>query len=327
MKYEVEHLDTYPPNPREGLDPRPWLRAQAAQAGSLADAALAVGRLEAMLTGMDKRAHAGAIHRLALIETEAMLWADGMPLRREEIGRDYLDARADTDLEAMRLARWAIRRLEGQGALEDLRGFLSLHRIEGMAGMGGDLAPRPAGVAFDETAAAFLGTVRPFDRLHPLARGPVMVQLWRLAGLSFPGRITEAAVWSGRHMAVSTTLPFLPLGQHGRSVWVRGGDIGSCLGAHLEAVHRGADQAWRLLMRIVEWAEAAQRMTCQIKGDTAVKVIAVLAAHPLVSAPMVETEAGISRITAERMLNRMTGMGLIREITGAGRFRLWMVAE
>ena len=37
----------------------------------------------------------------------------------------------------------------------------------------------------------------------------------------------------------------------------------------------------------------------------------------------VEAEAGISRITAERMLNRLAQMGLTREVTGGSRFRFW----
>lgn len=54
--------------------------------------------------------------------------AQGTPLRREEIGRDLMEARASTDLDAMKQARWAIRRLEGQTRLDDLRSFLALHR-------------------------------------------------------------------------------------------------------------------------------------------------------------------------------------------------------
>ncbi|MDF3607057.1 hypothetical protein PE067_13495 [Paracoccus sp. DMF-8] len=37
----------------------------------------------------------------------------------------------------------------------------------------------------------------------------------------------------------------------------------------------------------------------------------------------VATRAGVSRITAERLLARMQAMGLIREATGATRYRLW----
>ncbi|QDA36969.1 DUF1403 family protein (plasmid) [Paracoccus liaowanqingii] len=36
-----------------------------------------------------------------------------------------------------------------------------------------------------------------------------------------------------------------------------------------------------------------------------------------------ETRAGISRPTAERMLKRLNELGLTREVTGNRRFRLW----
>ncbi|QDA35727.1 hypothetical protein E4191_16310 (plasmid) [Paracoccus liaowanqingii] len=73
---------------------------------------------------------AGARERLVNIEVEveAMLRAQGLMLGRDEIGRELMEARAASDPEALRLARWAVRRLEGQGALMDLPAFLGLHR-------------------------------------------------------------------------------------------------------------------------------------------------------------------------------------------------------
>ena len=105
------------------FDASAWFSAEAGQAAELARAAFALGRLEGAVAALEPEARAGANRRLALIEVEAMLWAQGTPLRREEIGRDLMEARAGADLEAMRLARWGIRRLEGQGDARDLRGF------------------------------------------------------------------------------------------------------------------------------------------------------------------------------------------------------------
>jgi len=79
------------------------------------------------------------------------------------------------------------------------------------------------------------------------------------------------------------------------------------------------------LKRVSDWADRARRETAGIKGDNPARVIAGLAAHPLMSTAMVETATGISRDTAERLLARMQAMGLLREITGARRFRLWSV--
>lgn len=92
-------------------DPRVWLAAQPGLLGALAQAARSIGRLEATLAALPAGEADGARQRLALIEVEPMLSALG----RGEIGRDLLEARAGSDPEGIRLARRAIRRLEGQG--------------------------------------------------------------------------------------------------------------------------------------------------------------------------------------------------------------------
>lgn len=300
-----------------------WLRAQNAHSGLLARASGAVGRLDATLAAMTQEARDGAIRRLALIEIESMLWAQGSPLRREEIGRELMDARAATDLDAMRLARWGLRRLEGQGRLDDLRGFLGLHRQEA-AGLAESLAARPVGAAFDEGGAEYLDAHAGLDGIEPIARAPALLMAWRLADLSAPECLTEPACWTGRDMAAGCeALTFVPLGRAGRRVWIDGGPAEQRMGRHLEAVLQGTIEARRELKRISDWAERARRATDRIKGDNPGRVIAVLAAHPLMTTAMVETTTGISRDTAERLLARMQDMGLLREITGARRYRLW----
>jgi Fic family protein len=92
---------------------------------------------------------------------------------------------------------------------------------------------------------------------------------------------------------------------------------------HLAALATGARAGREEIRRLEAWAAEARQATAVIRGANAGRVIAVLAARPLVSAEDVATGAGISRMTAERMLNRMTNLGVIREITGASRFRLW----
>lgn len=318
----------------EGVDPALWRLAQASLSLVLAEAAQALGRLEGQIAALPAAVRKGAIHRLALLEVEAMLWAQGIPLARDEIGRDLMDLRAGTDLEALHLARWAIRRLEGQGGLADLRGFLGLHRPANAPAPAGDLAPRPTGEAFDASAAAFLAGAERLSGLHPLTRAPALRLLWRLAGLSPPGLRIEAAVWSARAMIGDRTgtgaagggLSFVPLGRAGRIVWIMGGDPAEQSARHLEAVRDGCGEARAQLIRLAAWSETAAAATAPLKGDNPDRVLAVLLAHPLASAAMVETQAGISRLTAERQLNRLTGMGLIREVTGTKRFRLWAAA-
>ena len=297
-----------------------WRQAQAGLAVPLAEAAAALGRLDATLAALPAEAAAGAVARLALAETEAMLWAGGMVLPREEIGRDALDARAASDPEAMRLARWALRRLEGQGALTDLPGFLGLHRRAGeTAG-----AARLRGPDFARGAAEYLARLAAGGALHPLVQGCLAGLLWRQAGLSPPDRVIEPAVHAARLMAQGCErLSFAPLGPAGRRVWTAGGAVEERLAAHLAALSTGARASREEIRRIEAWAAEARRATAGIRGENAGRVIAVLAARPLASAEDVAAGAGISRMTAERMLNRMTELGVIREITGASRFRLW----
>jgi hypothetical protein len=311
-------------DPRTAADPadlEAWLRAQAALAVPLAEAAGALGRLDATLAGLTPEAAAGAVTRLALAEIEAMLWAGGIVLPREEIGRDALDARAASDPEAMRLARWALRRLEGQGALTDLPGFLGLHRT---AGSEPGAAARLRGPDFARGAADYLARLAAAAELHPMVRGCLAGLLWRQAGLSPPDRVIEPAVHAARLMAQGCErLSFAPLGPAGRRVWTAGGAVEERLAAHLAALSTGARASREEIRRIEAWAAEARRATAAIRGENAGRVIAVLAARPLASAEDVATGAGISRMTAERMLNRLTEMGVFREITGASRFRLW----
>jgi hypothetical protein len=315
--------------PPDLADSAAWRQAQAALAVPLAEAAGALGRLDATLAALDGEAATGAATRLALAETEAMLWAGGIVLPREEIGRDALDARAASDPEAMRLARWALRRLGGQGALTDLPGFLGLHRGAGALagsepGAVSGTAARLRGPDFERGAAGYLSRLDAAAELHPLVRGALAGLLWRQAELSPPERVIEQAVYTARMMAQGCErLPFVPLGAAGRRVWTAGGPVAERLAGHLAAVASGARAGREEIRRLEAWAAEARCATAGIRGQNAGRVIAILAARPLVSAEDVATGAAISRMTAERMLNRMTAMGVIREITGAARFRLW----
>lgn len=308
------------------FDASAWFSAEAGQAAELARAAFALGRLEGAVAALEPEARAGANRRLALIEVETMLWAQGTPLRREEIGRDLMEARAGADLEAMRLARWGIRRLEGQGDARDLRGFLGLHRAA-VSGLDALLATRPTGRDFDAAVAEFRDLAGQVAGLSPLVRAAALRVLWRLCGLSAPEMLAEPATWTARDMAEGCeALRFVPLGRHGRGVWVDGGSPAERVARHLAAVTAGIQDARHELARVADWQARALEAMAGVKGENAGRVIRALAAHPLLNAAMLEESAGISRDTAERMLSRMKALGLAREITGGRRFRLWMLA-
>ncbi len=303
------------------IDPAAWVAGQGAQAADLARAAMAVGRLDEVVAAVGP----SAITRLAALEVEAMLWAAGTPLKREEIGRDLTSLREGADLAAHRLARWALRRLEGQGALHDLRGFLGLHRAE-VPGLDEAVAPRPMGIAFDEAAAGFGEMMDALDA-HPITRAAFARSAWRLADLSPDTDLIEAATWSARLMAEGcAALPFVPMGSFGRRVWHGSVPVAERLGDHYRAVADGATAARLALVRLRDWSDRARAATAGIKGDSAARVIAALVAAPLATTEAVERAAGISRDTSERLLARMDGMGLVREITGTRRFRLWTAA-
>ncbi|WP_176562874.1 hypothetical protein [Paracoccus liaowanqingii] len=154
-------------------DPQPWLVAQAAQASALADAARDLGRLEATLLTLPAADAAGARERLVHIEVEAMLRAQGLMLGRDEIGRELMEARAASDPEPLRLARWAVRRLEGQGALADLPAFLGLHRraaSDEPSSTSMDL--RLQGREFDGAAVEFSGGSRCLNSVAPAGARP-----------------------------------------------------------------------------------------------------------------------------------------------------------
>lgn len=312
------------PLPRAGapdlLALAPWLAAQSGLALALADAALAVGRLDADLAGLPPERRAGFQRRLALAEAEALLWLLGRPLARDEIGRDVMDARAASDLEAMRFARWAIRRLEGQGG-EGLRDFLGLHSQP----PAGPVMPRLTGDGFDDAALVFAEAMGRAQGLHPLARAPFALLAWRMTELSPPEEATaEALVWMARDMARGCeALKFLPIAAETRRLRSDIGPPEARMRAHLAALTAGAGTARALLRRVSEWQGRALAAMRQVKGDSPARVIAVVAAQPLVSAPDVQKVTGLSRITAERMLNRLQEQEQIREITGTRRFRLW----
>lgn len=310
------HADA-PPLPRAdarpGLDPADWCAAQSGLAVELADAAQALGGLDAVV-GKDP----GMIRRLAMLEVEAMLWAEGTPLPHEEIGRDVMAGRASSDPQVLAKARWALRRLEGQAEPTDLRGFLGLHRVDTPSETG-----RAAGDGFDAAAQEFL-TLIDTPGLHPLTRAAMALPGWRLAGLSPPEDLAEAACFAARIAATGLDhLPFIPLGHDGRRIWRMGGPATERLAAWLSAVRTGAAHARAEAQRLDDWAAGATASVARMKGPTPARVIAVLRAHPLMTTEMVEQEIGVSRITAERVLARLLAMGLIREITGARRFRLW----
>lgn len=310
------------------IEPDAWRAAQADCAADLARAALAVGQLDTLVGIMG----AGAVNRLALIETQELSWAAGTPVPADELARDLIDARAGTDLISLDQARWAVRRLEGQGNPRDLLAFLGLHRSpSGRSDRPDGIAPglktRSRGTDFDAAADEFFGSIDALADLHPIARGAFARRAWELADLSPEEDKVEGAVWAARLMAAGCkALLFVPVGRGACRILNRGGCPAQRLQDHCRAVLEGATAGAALLHRVRDWSDRARRMTAGIKGDNPARVIDVLLTHPQALTATVEAVAGVSRDTAERLLARMTEMGLVRELTGTRRFRIWAAA-
>ncbi|AUH35658.1 hypothetical protein CUV01_18595 (plasmid) [Paracoccus tegillarcae] len=312
---------------RQLLDPAAWRAAEKTCAVDLAQAAMAIGRLDGLLAGLDETLRRGLITRLALMEVEAMLWAAGTPIGQDVLIRDLADAPASVDLEALSLARWAIGRLQGRGRVDDLRDFLALHRAAQGPGRGDSDLLRKTGDDFDNEAEGFAMGLAALDGCHATTCAAYGQRLWRLTDLSPDGHQLEGMCWAARAMADSAgPLAMVPMGQAGRRVWNTGGDPQDHLTAWCAAVAAGCEEGFRTIRRLTGWVERTRQATARIKGGNAARAIYVLMAHPVVSAASLEADAGISRDTAERLLVRLEGLGLIREVTGARRFRLWALA-
>lgn len=303
------------------VDPAEWHSAEARLAASLARAAADLARLDAVVG----HSGAGMVTRLALIEAEAMIVAEGGRLRREQIGRDMMGRGAATALHAdLSRARWTVRRLSsGPAAPDDLRAFLGLHETDAAADLPETARTRPTGAEFDAAEAEFHAAMSDMTDAHPLTQAAFAFRLWPLAGLSAPGTISEAATAASRIAArENRDLGFAPLAA-ARTVWTSGGGAEERLSNWLGAVSNGALAALMTVRRIDDWAVTAGAVVAGWKGSTPSRMVDVFRSRPLLDTEDAGNLAGVSRDSAERLLARMQRAGLIRELTGQGRFRLW----
>lgn len=302
------------------IDPTDWQKAEAGLAPQLARAAAEL----AMLDQCCRQIGQGAVERLALIEVEAMLWAQGSRLRREQIAA-YLSGAGGQTAAGPDLGRaaWAFRRMVARpGPLPAMRGFLGLHEVAG-SDLPEALSPRPKGAEFDLAAALFADGMGAVAQCHPLTQAGYGLALWRLAGLSAPDDLVEPATAAARIAAQeSRVLGFAPLAP-GRGAWQLGAQANR-LGEWLAAIRSGAQAAMLELNRVEAWAVAARATTASIKGDTPAKLITALSARPILTTEAAANLSDISRDSAERGLAKLQAMGVAREITGGKRFRLWV---
>ena len=203
---------------------------------------------------------------------------------------------------------------QGEGVVQRLALWLSWRigaAAEGGEGHGGfvwDVTEALAGVA----------------DLSPVVRGCAAFHLWRslderpehLRGL-------EAAVLGARlAVAGQGGLGFLPLALTGFGALTASGDPERRLGPWVHGAHRAVLAALLGLERLAAWRDRAEAATADLSGRTPARLIAALAAQPMLGAAQAGSETGSSRAAVLRNLDLLVARELVREVTGQGRFRV-----
>jgi hypothetical protein len=184
---------------------------------------------------------------------------------------------------------------------------------------------------FADRAGGWLDLMAQAADLHPITRACMGFHLWSLAGLGQQGDQIEAAVTAARIAASEGPNSnggaiFAPLAFRGAGGLRASGPPAERLERWLEGMETACLTAMRHLDDIEAWSARAETMMTPLSGRTPLALRAVLTEWALVSAPMAETLAGVSRAAAQRNLAWMEARGLIREVTGQGRFRMWTIA-
>lgn len=300
------------PSPRSAqaslVDAAGWRAAEAALAGELAELSFELGRL----AERTRLAGAGSVRRLALEEAASLSWWTG-----DRVGGDrlalwtaYRIGAADEDGGGLIRTAWAARRLgaaTGQGALT-----LKLTHALGEEGRA------DPGLIADVAVE-----LEPLAGTSAVTQGAALFHLWRrlderpdhLRGL-------EAAVLGAR-LAGQGGLPFLPLALTGFGALTASGSTEARLSAWIAGAHRAVLAALLALERLSAWRHRAEAATADLSGRTPARLIAALAANPMLAAAEAEAETGASRAAVQRNLDLLHARGLLREVTGQGRFRVW----
>jgi hypothetical protein len=311
---DVADLDSRPPLPvaerHAMLDAGAWRAAEAVLAADLAALSFDLGRLAERVRG----AGPGAAQRLALAEAASLSWwaGDRIAADRLALWLSYRIGAAEEDGGGLIRTAWAARRLAAPG-----QGGGLAERLAASLGEKG----RGDGALLAEVAAA-LAEAGP---LSPVAQGCALCHLWRsLDERPDHLRSVEAAVLGARvAMGQGAGLPFLPLTLTGFSALTATGGPEARLAGWIGGAQRAVLSALMTLDRLADWRAKAEAETADLQGRTPGRLIAALAAHPMLGAAQAEAETGASRAAVQRNLDTLAARGLVREVTGQGRFRVW----
>lgn len=297
-----------PRAPAAGLvEAGPWRAAEAELAAELAELGFDAGRLAERL----RMAGPGAVQRLALEEAASLSWwtGDRIAADRLALWTSYRIGAAEADGAGLIRTAWVARRLMAPGG----RGLqAALADVLGGEGRGDPFLAGEVEAALQTVAG-----------LSAVTRGCALFHLWQslderpehLRGL-------EAAVLGARE-AGQGALPFLPLSLTGFGGLTAAGPPERRLAGWIQGAQRAVLAALMRLERLADWRAKAEAGTADLSGRTPARLIAALAAQPMLGAAQAEAETGASRAAVQRNLDLLEARGLAREVTGQGRFRVW----
>lgn len=313
--------DLLPPGPRADqrllFDPRDWRAAQAAVAQDLAELTLTFGALDERL----RAGPAGWTHRLALMDVSDLGWwtGDRISVDRLALWTGLRIGATGDDVQALFRAGWAVRRLTSGAGPSDGGWQHGLAAFLDRMAQGIDEVP--------EAVADLAEVMDSAADLHPVTQSAIAFHAWRALSQGM-GQDTEAAVIAARHAATMGRggALFMPLALSGPGALRGAGAPEDKLGAWVRGAGQAALAALLHLDRVSAWESRARAATDDLSGRTPPVLIDVLAAWPMVSAPLAEQLTRASRAAVQRNLDKFTNRGLIREVTGQGRYRVWAAA-
>ncbi|SDX73608.1 HTH DNA binding domain-containing protein [Ruegeria halocynthiae] len=299
------------------FDPRDWRMAQSELAAELADLAVTFGALDERLRAGPR----GWGHRLALMEVSDLGWwtGDRISVDRLALWTGLRIGATSDDVQALYRAGWAVRRLSS-GAEPSEGGW--------EAGLTAFLDRQAQG--FEDATEAVIDLAEVMGNLaglHPVTQAAVGFHAWRALSPGI-GQDTEAAIIAARHAAGMGRKGalFMPLSLSGPGALRGAGTVAEKLAAWIRGAGQASLAALLHLERINAWEKRAREATSGLSGRTPPVLIDVLAAWPMVSAPLAEELTQASRAAVQRNLDRFSRRGLIREVTGQGRYRVWTAA-
>ena len=302
-----------------------WLTAERTVGRPLAAAAAALARYDERLSKIPEcRERISLLCANAALETQG----DWLPAERIALYIALREQGAD-DAQTLSQADWAVRRLQsGLDPRLDLNAYLGRHPTDRDGLLELDLFSEPArGEEFSQLAGGWL---RMIDALTQ-AQAPVLIRAgaafhhWRMAEISTPGSVIEAAILASVIGADGLTAGFVPMLLGARTEILAKGPAEARLSGWLHAVANGCARASLELDRLNNWTSRAMAGIGDLTGWTPPVLVACMARNTVVSVDLLHAQTGASKAAIRRNLAEFEHRGLVREVTGQGRYRFWAI--